>query len=117
VIECSPSLFFSEAPWRIVLPNGETVRGNGTSWPFTPTDGSMPANERIRRLDTDGEGVVVTDNAAAIAAALTEHNATVPRPSGAGLAGGFCSVSAGRGDAGWWLVGLAGLALALRRRS
>lgn len=116
VIECSPSLSTFEAPWRIVLPNGETVRGTGNVWPFTPTDGSMPANARIRRLETEGDGELVTDNAAAIAAALTEHNRTIPRPTGVPGGGGLCTAGAGRSSVGWALLGLAGLVLVLRRR-
>jgi hypothetical protein len=117
IIECSPSLTIGEAPWRIVLPSGETVRGSGTGWPFTATDGSMPANARISRLETDGDGVVVTDNVSAIAAALSAHNATIPRPTGAPGGGGFCAVGTGRAPAMAFLLGLAGLALLLRRRS
>jgi hypothetical protein len=117
IIECSPSLMTSEAPWRIVLPSGETVRGSGTGWPFTATDGSMPANARISRLETDGDGVVVTDNVSAIAAALTAHNATIPRPVGTPGGGGLCAAGTGRAPALASLLGLAGLALLLRRRS
>ena len=117
IIECSPSLTINEAPWRIVLPSGETVRGSGTGWPFTATDGSMPANARISRLETDGDGVVVTDNVSAIAAAIGAHNASVPRPTGLPGGGGFCAVGNGRAPAMAVLLGLAGLALFLRRRS
>jgi hypothetical protein len=121
-IECSPSLRQFEAPWRVELPNGETVRGVGGGWPFSATGGEMPANARIRRLDTSGEGEIVVDNVGSIEAALTRHNASVPRPAASiGGAGGLCSVShAGRSDdasRALCVLALAGLALVLRRRS
>jgi hypothetical protein len=121
VIECSPSLSQSEAPWRVVLPSGETVRGTGTSWPFTAAGGEMPANARIRRLDTEGEGEVIVDNVAAITATLATHNRTIRRPSVMPGGGGGCSV--GRGHTGavhgapiaLALFGIVGLALRARR--
>lgn len=122
VIECSPSLSQFEAPWRIELPSGETVRGAGGSWPFTAADGEMPANARVRRYDTSGEGEVVVDNVASIGAAISSHNASIPRPpTSIGGGGGLCSVShAGQRDDASRTLGvlaLAGLALVLRRRS
>lgn len=124
VIECSPSISQLEAPWRIELPGGETVRGTGSSWPFTAADADMPANARIRRYETSGEGEVIVDNVASIGTSLGEHNATIPRPPAGGLTigggGGLCSVSTGgtSHDArGLAVLALAGLALVLRRRS
>ncbi len=117
IIECSPSLDQFEAPWRIELGNGEIIRGSGNTWPFSVDDGSMPANARISRLETDGDGEVIVDNVAAIEAALTDHNRTVPRlrePTGGGL---LCSASAGR-SAPFALgaLSLTSLALLLARR-
>ncbi len=84
VIECSPSVNQSEAPWRVVLSSGDTVRGTGTTWPFTVGDGAMPANARILRVGTTGSGNVLTDNTDTIAAALHTHNATVDGPPHSG---------------------------------
>ena len=116
IIECSPSVSRSEAPWRIELVNGQTVRGTGTTWPFATDSASMPANERIVRVGTEGEGEVETDNTGAIASALTSHNATVPGPRGSD---GLCSVgtSTGRQSAGFLLALLMGLVAVRRRRS
>lgn len=117
IIECSPSINQFEAPWRIELANGETIRGSGNTWPFSVGDGSMPANARISRLETDGDGEVIVDNVAAIASALTDHNRTVPRlrePTGGGL---LCSAGTGHTAlGGLGMLSLAGLALALGRR-
>ncbi|MBX7191965.1 MAG: DUF2330 domain-containing protein [Sandaracinaceae bacterium] len=124
VIECSPSLSQFEAPWRVELPGGETVRGLGGSWPFDIATTTMPANDRILRYDTTGPGEVVTDNGPSIEAALAEHNATILRTGPGVVVGGgasaLCSVSAaGSGDdaRGLGVLALAGLGLVLRRRA
>lgn len=121
VIECSPSLSQFEAPWRVELPSGQTVRGTGGSWPLDVATTAMPANERIVRYDTEGPAEVVTDNGTVIATALAAHNATIPRRSpGVSVGGGasaLCSVGHGARDAsGLGVLALAGLALVLRRR-
>ncbi len=121
IIECSPSVFQSEAPWRIELPDGRlVVRGMGTTWPFNVVaDGPMPANSRILRVGTSGDGRVVTDNTGRIRSALSDHNDSVPT-----VASGGCSIGPrrsspgrrGRGsgaDAALLGFGLAGLALAV----
>ncbi len=128
VIECSPSLAQFEAPWRVEIPDGPTVRGVGGTWPFTdPATSSMPANARIVRYETEGPAVVQTDNADVIATALAEHNAEIVRRGPGVVVGGgssaLCSVStvSVRGDASGsralGVLALAGLALVLRRRS
>ena len=73
----------------------------------------MPANIRIRRVGTAGEGEVIVDNGALIAAALDEHNANAPR-----LRTSACSVSpVASGGALFGLFSLVALgALAYRRR-
>lgn len=115
VIECSPSVDRASAPWRVTLPNGTTVRGRGTSWPFTVEGGEMPANLRILRIGGEGMGEVETDNTERVGALLRSHNRTVP--SGFPLAGGGGGCSIGSGGATGALLALAGLALlALRRR-
>lgn len=114
VIECSPSISRFEAPWRVSLPDGGTVRGSGNTWPFA-ADGPMPANARIVRFGTSGEGEVIEDNTSSIATALTEHNTTVPTPADAG----GCSIAAGStgSSAPLMLLALGGLALWRRRRA
>lgn len=116
IIECSPSIRRFEAPWRVELEGGETVRGLGNTWPFDAS-GEMPANARIRRVGTSGEGEVIEDNTAAIAEALTEHNASVPGAPTGGTAGA-CSASPGSSSAVGFGFALAfGLGVfALRRR-
>jgi hypothetical protein len=98
VIECNPSLTQFEAPWRIELPQGDTVRGLGSSliWPgFT----DQPANSRITRVSESGSGVVVEDNGEAISRALADYNSSVPTPAGMG-GSGSSSGGAGGGSLG-----------------
>jgi hypothetical protein len=121
VIECSPSLTQFEAPWRVELPSGQTVRGAGATWPLDLATTTMPANERIVRYGTEGPAEIVTDNGSAIEAALSAHNATVARRPGTVTLGGgaraLCSASpASRGAGGLAGLGVAALALALGRR-
>ncbi len=117
IIECSPSVDQFEAPWRVVLPGGETIRGLGQNWPFGATDGSMPANARISRVGTTGTGEVIQDNTAAIQATLRDHNVTIP---GAPSVSSGCSAASGGatggGAAALSLLGLLGLVVARRRR-
>ncbi|MGF1467847.1 MAG: DUF2330 domain-containing protein [Sandaracinaceae bacterium] len=112
VIECSPSLFQSEAPWRVELPDGTTVRGEGQLWPLTLEN--VPANRVVRRVGNEGVGEVVTDNTVAIATAVESSNRDYPTPQ----SGAFgCAV--GGPDEGAPLAGLGllfALGLVLRRR-
>ncbi len=120
IIECSPGLTPSEAPWRIVLPDGQVIRGEGgTSWPFEgPESADMPANAEIERVGADGS-TTVADNRSAIRDRIEEHNARVAaRLSGRAAGGGGCSlgtVASTASPAGWMLLGLLGLALRRRR--
>lgn len=121
IIECSPSVSRAEAPWRALLPNGDVVRGVGQSWPLDVATSGMPANERILRYGTSGDGTVVSDNSAQIDDALAAHNATVPPPPATSPHDGLCAVQspgAGRGPApsAFALTALAALALVWRRR-
>jgi uncharacterized protein (TIGR03382 family) len=112
-IECSPSVRFNEAPWRVWLPSGQLVRGRGPTWPFMP--GDLPANARTLRVGTSGTGDVVTDNMLPIGNVLAAHNATVPGPSAIGRDESGCSAAgAGSGAAvlGFLLLG----AVVVRRR-
>jgi len=120
VIECSPSITQQQAPWRVHLPNGEVVRGRGTSWPFDASAGELPANARVVRVGTTGTGEVVEDNSAAIAEGLALHNDTIPRPRDPSERSWLCAASPGAdaGDAGLGMLGLLviGLLVAVRRR-
>jgi hypothetical protein len=71
IIECSSSVLQSEAPWRIVLPQGGVIRGKGyaSTWPYAP-GGDLPANYKIVELTTKGAGVIAQDNSKMIADAL-----------------------------------------------
>lgn len=115
IIECSPSVSQFEAPWRVVLPNGEIVRGAGSVWPFTGADTSMPSNARITRVGTEGTGEVIADNTGMISVALRSHNETIPTPRAAGA----CGCRIGNGASSAPLLGLLALAtlLFVRRRS
>jgi MYXO-CTERM domain-containing protein len=91
VIECAPSLYEDEAPFRIELPQGGVVRGTAQqaqnrSWPGELD--SMPANLRISRLSESGNGRVLEDNGELIVETLDQYNATVPDPTGTAARGG-----------------------------
>jgi MYXO-CTERM domain-containing protein len=111
VIECGDDIFFSDAFWRVELPDGRVVRGRDGTWPFAL--GDMPANARTLRVGTTGSGEVVEDNGAAIDRALATHNVTVPAASDRD--GCACS-SSGGGATGFALVALVLAALWRRKR-
>jgi Uncharacterized protein conserved in bacteria (DUF2330) len=132
VIECSRDVNESEAPWRIELPQGGSLRGSASTfgtWPVAVAD--QPANLRVLSLAASGEGAILADNAAVIDGKLEAYNGTQPpHPSGAGAvdSAGVSIVAHDSGcsfgpdqSAGRWGVGtLAGavaalLALARRR--
>lgn len=121
VIECSPSITQFEAPWRVSLASGETLRGRGNTWPLSTT-GSVPANRTIRRYDTSGAGEVIVDNTATIGTAIRENNARIPGPppsSASGGASGGCSAAQGsstHGSSAWMAPLLGALALVVSRR-
>jgi len=94
IIECSPSLTRSEAPWRVTLEGG-VVRGAGPTWPFSVGDTDMPANVRVTRVGNAGPGEVIEDNQAVIAEAVRVHNATVPVAPVGGTTSG-CSATGGQ---------------------
>jgi MYXO-CTERM domain-containing protein len=101
IIECSPDLYQSEAPWRIELPQGGVVRGlpeDVGTWPAELAD--APPNFRILREAESGTGRVLEDNSETINAFLDGYNASVPEPTGSvggsGGAGGASGGSAGR---------------------
>jgi len=116
VIECSPSINQFEAPWRVSLASGETLRGRGNTWPLSTT-GTVPANRTIRRYETTGEGEVIVDNAATIGAAILENNARIPGPPPSAATGGGGDCSASHRGSATWIAGLFGaLAIAFTRR-
>jgi len=91
VIECGPDVTSFEAPWRIELPQGGVIRGEGQQggWPIAIDD--QPANRKIVQLGTRGAGQVVQDNAAEIDDALFEQSgmtgtgAAEPEPPATGV--------------------------------
>ena len=98
VIECNPSVYQFDAPWRIELPQGGVVRGsandaNTRTWPAALSD--LPPNRLIVRTGVSGSGKVVEDDSGAINNQLTTYNATVPAGTSAG--GGSSTGSAGDG--------------------
>lgn len=97
-IECDPAQPRPEdAPWRMALPQGGLIVGNGGGWPLAM--GSLPANLKVVSLSTRGSGSVVQDNTTQISMALVEHagahdgSLSIPRPPQHGtLIGGTQSV-------------------------
>jgi hypothetical protein len=80
-IECSPSVYSWEAPWRIDLPQGGSIRGTPDtvgSWPAEVDD--QPANLRVLTLSSAGSGLVSEDNAEVIGQMLEDYNDTIPAP-------------------------------------
>jgi MYXO-CTERM domain-containing protein len=103
IIECNPSIYQSEAPWRIELPQGGIVRGTAAdfgTWPASFAD--MPPNRKIVRAAETGEGNTLEDNTETINARLDEYNDTVPAPvpSSGGTAGTGGAGSGGGGQGG-----------------
>jgi hypothetical protein len=76
VIECNPKVEQSEAPWRVLLPQGDVVRGIGFNWP-TATANEQPPTARILQLSESGAGAVLSDNRSLIYSRLAAHNATI----------------------------------------
>jgi MYXO-CTERM domain-containing protein len=119
VIECSPSVFQFEAPWRIELPQGGVIRGTAQdtgTWPAAL--GDLSPNARIVRTSSSGSGKVVEDNLGDITQALDSYNESVPKPAASpeSSSGGGCSVASGDGGFAVALVAAALGVVALRRR-
>ena len=116
VLECDSDIYESAAPWRIELPQGQTLRGSGSNRAWPDALGAQPANARVLALSTSGEGAVLTDNSALISSAVADYNETVPSISSSS---GLCGLGAGpssRWALGLLVVGSALGGLALRRR-
>jgi hypothetical protein len=86
VIECSRDYTQNEAPWRVELPQGDTVYGVGQNWPVDAEDGDMPATRLIVQDEPMGSGQVVTDNSAEINDAIQRSNQRVSDEVSGGLA-------------------------------
>jgi hypothetical protein len=122
VIECSPEYTQNEAPWRILLPQGDLVRGSGLppggrpSWPLALAD--QPPNRVIRQQGETGEGRVLEDNSETISSLLATHNESTLPPKSRSSSG--CSVGpvapGGVGGAAWLGLGLLVAGLGLRRQ-
>jgi hypothetical protein len=83
-VECSSELGPDDAPWRMHLPQGDIVAGEGSGWPVT--DDSTPANLKVVRLSTSGSGKVVHDNTERIRESFdTTSSGTVLSPPQIGL--------------------------------
>lgn len=118
IIECNKGVEFSDATWRIELPSGLVVRGQGQSrtWPIQP-DEMMPATLQVREVGTSGPGTVVRDNYETVQQQLEEANAKVPINLGGSKAGGGgCGCGSTSGDAGALALLFAPLFFATRRR-
>lgn len=101
IVECDPSYYFSQAPWRIELPQGSVVRGTAEqaatqTWPSELDE--LPPNIRITRAASSGDGRLLEDSSEDINALLDDYNAgvPVPEPGTGGTAGG----TTGGSDAG-----------------
>jgi hypothetical protein len=98
VVECDPSVYEFEAPWRIDFPQGTSIRGTPDTigqWPDAVAD--TPANFQVLQLAAAGEGEVVADNSETIGSLLQAYNDGIPTPSGSGGtrsldSGGACSL-------------------------
>jgi hypothetical protein len=73
VVQCSSNVTLSQAPWRILLPQGGVVSGSGSGgvWPLS-LGGSVPANLKVVELGTSGGGKVVQDNTSMILKVLAD---------------------------------------------
>ncbi|MDH5670535.1 MAG: DUF2330 domain-containing protein [Myxococcales bacterium] len=71
-IECSSEFDQSAAPWRIELPQGDVVRGMGSTLTWPVSLEAQPANLRVMQLSTSGEGEVIADNRGRVTEMLIE---------------------------------------------
>jgi hypothetical protein len=71
IIECSRDASSTEAAWRMGLANGITVRGGPGPAEIWPAEAAaLPANARIWRYGSAGQGQLVQDNLPRIRASL-----------------------------------------------
>ena len=140
-LQCNPSIFEWEAPWRIMLPRGGMLTGvgQGSAWPLE-LGGAIPANQKIVQLGETGSGELIEDNSVEILAAIvatggmnTPPTVSPPSTSEGMPIGGYdqpvnlesdsggcgCSVpgsSSGSGLSHWAFVAAAAVIGAGRRR-
>jgi len=98
IIECSPSYYQREAPWRIELPQGGVVRGGASqigTWPAELS--AQPPNRRILRHGESGSGKVIEDNSEAIVQRLDDYNGSLGLPTPSGIGNGSGGRSSGTG--------------------
>jgi hypothetical protein len=89
-IECSSEISEYDAPWRIELPQGGVIRGEGSIWPIALD--ALPANLKVVQLSGSGSGDVVEDNSGEIGATLfvqsegmTPSGMAIPEPPTDGM--------------------------------
>jgi hypothetical protein len=78
-IECRSGIQQYQAPWRLELPQGGTIRGDqqGGPWPMN----GLPANRKIVQLSETGSGQVVQDNTQGILSTLVSKGGDMMPPS------------------------------------
>jgi MYXO-CTERM domain-containing protein len=122
IIECNPSVYEFEAPWRIELPQGGVIRGtaedaSSLSWPDDVR--KQPANLTVSQLSESGKGEILIDNSDEVEARLQEYNESLDLPgSESPSRASGCSMSE-RSTGSPWSVGLGLLAavfVSARRR-
>lgn len=87
VIECNPKVYQFDAPWRIELPQGGVIRGQGAAGVWPDALAALPPNLSIARAAESGAGKVVEDNTGMISAALAAYNEAFPAAAGSGNPG------------------------------
>lgn len=115
IIECDSGTLQQDAPFRIVLPQGDVVRGrpsdvNSGVWPAALAE--LPSNRLVSKQGDTGTGRVAEDNREEISRQLAAYNATIPGPNGCG-----CAVVGQTHSAPSWGWLALGSLLALRRGS
>lgn len=114
VIECNPAIDQFEAPWRIELPQGDVIRGNGSQVGTWPAFADQPANSRIMRVSSTGSGTVVEDNSQQIGLSLDSYNAAFPAQRT--RSSGGCSTTHAASASGWSFAATLAALLAFKRR-
>jgi hypothetical protein len=76
-IQCRKGIMEYQAPWRLELPQGGTIRGQEQTWPNL----GLPANRKIVQLAETGSGQVVEDNTTQILMKLVDSGGDVMPPS------------------------------------
>jgi len=97
IVECNPNVTFSQAPWRIELPQGGVIRGIGAAGTWPAALANLPPNRSIVRAAASGAGKVLEDNSADIAAQLDAYNGV--SQATAGVAGAIGVAGQGTGGA------------------